>query len=155
MRLDWLLGCMGLSFGYGPATNKQDAIALIRATVDQGVTLFDTAECYGPFTNEELVGEALAQIRDRVAIATKFGFSGGDTKAGMDSRPENIRKVAEAALTRLRTDHIDLFYQHRVDPNVPVAVLDHGIQYRTDVVTGDILTHNPKKTGVALPILSL
>src|SRR5271168_2689609 len=98
------LGCMGLSYAYGPAANKQDAIALIRAAVDHGVTLFDTAECYGPFTNEELVGEALAPVRDRIVIATKFGFSGGDTTAGMDSRPENIRKVVEASLARLRTD---------------------------------------------------
>jgi aryl-alcohol dehydrogenase-like predicted oxidoreductase len=99
---------------------KADAIALIRAAFESGVTLFDTAEAYGPFTNEEIVGEALAPIRDKVIIATKFGFKNGDSQAGMDSRPERIREVAEASLRRLRTDHIDLFYQHRVDPNVPM-----------------------------------
>ncbi len=114
------LGCMGLSFGLGPAVDKQDGIALIRAAVERGVTFFDTAEAYGPFANEELVGEALAPFRDRVVIATKFGFQDGNAQAGMDSRPERIRAVAEAALTRLRTDRIDLFYQHRVDPNVPI-----------------------------------
>src|SRR5215207_7228907 len=105
------LGCMGLSYGYGPATDTQQAISLIRAAVDRGVTFFDTAEAYGPFANEELVGEALAPARDRVVIATKFGFKGGKTDAGLDSRPENIRAVAEAALKRLKTDRIDLFYQ--------------------------------------------
>jgi aryl-alcohol dehydrogenase-like predicted oxidoreductase len=114
------LGCMGLSFGYGPAVEKQDGISLIRAAVERGVTFFDTAEAYGPFTNEELVGEALAPFRDQVVIATKFGFSDGDSTAGLDSRPERIRQVAEASLKRLRTDRIDLFYQHRVDPNVPI-----------------------------------
>lgn len=114
------LGCMGLSYGYGPATEKPTAIALIRAAVERGVTLFDTAEAYGPFTNEEVVGEALAPFRDHVAIATKFGFIGGDVERGMDSRPETIKQVAEAALKRLKTDRIDLFYQHRVDPNVPI-----------------------------------
>jgi len=114
------LGCMGLSFGYGPAVEKQDGISLIRAAVERGVTFFDTAEAYGPFTNEELVGEALAPFRDHVVIATKFGFSDGDSTAGLDSRPERIRQVAEASLKRLRTDRIDLFYQHRVDPNVPI-----------------------------------
>ncbi|OOG43491.1 aldo/keto reductase [Rhodanobacter sp. C05] len=113
-------GCMGLNFGYGPGPGKQEAIQLIRAAFDAGVTFFDTAEAYGPFTNEELVGEALAPIRDKVVIATKFGFKDGDSKTGMDSRPERIRVVAEAALKRLRTDRIDLFYQHRVDPNVPM-----------------------------------
>jgi aryl-alcohol dehydrogenase-like predicted oxidoreductase len=113
-------GCMGLSFGYGPALDKQNAIALIRDAFESGVTFFDTAEAYGPFTNEELVGEALAPIRDQVVIATKFGFKDGDSKAGMDSRPERIREVADAALKRLKTDRIDLFYQHRVDPNVPI-----------------------------------
>src|SRR3954464_11260838 len=112
------LGCMGLSYGYGPAVDKQHGISLIRSAFDRGVTFFDTAEAYGPFTNEELVGEALAPVRDRVVIATKFGFKGGKTDAGLDSRPENIRAVADAALKRLRTDRIDLFYQHRVDPNV-------------------------------------
>jgi aryl-alcohol dehydrogenase-like predicted oxidoreductase len=114
------LGCMGLSYGYGPAVDKQHGISLIRAAFDRGVTFFDTAEAYGPFTNEELVGEALAPVRDRVVIATKFGFKGGKTDAGLDSRPENIRAVADAALKRLLTDRIDLLYQHRVDPNVPI-----------------------------------
>jgi aryl-alcohol dehydrogenase-like predicted oxidoreductase len=114
------LGCMGLSFGYGPAQEKQKAISLIREASENGVTFFDTAEAYGPFVNEEVVGEALAPIRDNVVIATKFGFKNGDPKAGMDSRPERIRAVAEASLKRLRTDRIDLFYQHRVDPNVPI-----------------------------------
>ena len=114
------LGCMGLSYGYGPATGRQDAIKLIRSAAELGVTFFDTAEAYGPFVNEELVGEALAPFRDRVVIATKFGFRSGDSNAGLDSRPERIREVADAALKRLRTDHIDLFYQHRVDPNVPI-----------------------------------
>jgi aryl-alcohol dehydrogenase-like predicted oxidoreductase len=114
------LGCMGLSFAYGPAPEKQSAIALIRAAYDLGVTFFDTAEAYGPFANEELLGEALALIRDQVVIATKFGFKNGDSTAGVDSRPERIRAVAEASLQRLRTDRIDLLYQHRVDPNVPM-----------------------------------
>ena len=114
------LGCMGLSFGYGPATDKQVAIALIRSAVERGVTFFDTAEAYGPFANEELVGEALAPFRDQVVIATKFGFKNGEVNLGLDSRPEHIKEVAEAALKRLRTDRIDLFYQHRVDPNVPM-----------------------------------
>jgi len=114
------LGCMGLSFGYGPAADKQQAIALIRRAFELGVTFFDSAEAYGPFANEELLGEALAPMRDRVVIATKFGFRGGVVAAGLDSRPENIREVAEASLRRLKTDHIDLFYQHRVDPQVPI-----------------------------------
>ena len=114
------LGCMGLSYGYGPATEKQAAIALIRLAVERGVTFFDTAEAYGPFINEEVVGEALAPFRDQVVIATKFGFAGGDVQRGMGSRPENIRQVADAALKRLKTDRIDLFYQHRVDPDVPI-----------------------------------
>lgn len=114
------LGCMGLSFGLGPATEKQNAIALIRSTVERGVTFFDTAEAYGPFANEELVGEALAPFRDQVVIATKFGFKDGITQHGLDSRPERIREVADASLKRLRRDAIDLFYQHRVDPNVPI-----------------------------------
>jgi len=113
------LGCMGMSFGYGPAADKQDVISLIRAAVERGVTFFDTAEVYGPFTNEELVGEALAPFRKQVVIATKFGF---DLAAfpGLDSRPEHIKQVAEASLKRLKIDAIDLFYQHRVDPNVPI-----------------------------------
>lgn len=114
------LGCMGLSYGYGPATDTQEAIKLIRTAFERGVTFFDTAEAYGPFTNEEVVGEALTPFRDQVVIATKFGFREGDVSAGLDSRPERIRKVAEAALKRLKTDRIDLFYQHRVDPNVPI-----------------------------------
>ena len=113
-------GCMGLNFAYGPALDKPSAISLIRTAFEFGVTLFDTAEAYGPFTNEEIVGEALAPIRDQVVIATKFGFKNGDSTAGMDSRPEHIREVADTALKRLGTDHIDLFYQHRVDPNVPM-----------------------------------
>jgi len=114
------LGCMGLSYGYGPATDRTEAIALLRAAVEQGVTFFDTAEAYGPFFNEELLGEALAPFRDQLVIATKFGFKGGHADAGLDSRPERIRAVAEASLARLKTDRIDLFYQHRVDPNVPI-----------------------------------
>ena len=117
------LGCMGLSFGYGPAVDKKDGIALIRAAVERGVTFFDTAEVYGPYTNEELVGEALAPFRDRVVIATKFGFKidpSTGKQAGLDSRPEHIKEVAEGSLKRLKTDVIDLYYQHRVDPNVPI-----------------------------------
>jgi aryl-alcohol dehydrogenase-like predicted oxidoreductase len=114
------LGCMGISFGYGPPQQRATAIGLIRAAHDRGVTFFDTAEAYGPFTNEEVVGEALAPIRDGVVIATKFGFKDGDSSAGLDSRPERIRTVADAALKRLKTDRIDLFYQHRVDPDVPI-----------------------------------
>src|SRR6478752_4154771 len=115
------LGCMGLSFGYGPPVDKQEGVSLIRAAVERGVTFFDTAEVYGPFTNEELVGEALAPIRDQVAIATKFGFKIENGKqAGLDSRPEHIREVVEASLKRLKTDRIDLLYQHRVDPAVPI-----------------------------------
>ncbi len=113
-------GCMGLSFGYGPALETQNAIALVRDSFASGVTFFDTAEAYGPFTNEELLGEALAPMRDQVVIATKFGFKDGDPRTGLDSRPERIRQVADASLKRLRTDRIDLFYQHRVDPNVPI-----------------------------------
>jgi aryl-alcohol dehydrogenase-like predicted oxidoreductase len=117
------LGCMGMSFGYGPAADKGEMISLIRAAVDRGVTFFDTAEVYGPFTNEELVGEALAPLRNYVVIATKFGFKLDPTtgkQAGLDSRPEHIKEVAEASLKRLKTNAIDLFYQHRVDPNVPI-----------------------------------
>src|SRR5690242_11598304 len=117
------LGCMGMSFGYGPAADKQEMIALIRTAVERGVTFFDTAEAYGPFTNEELVGEALAPLRDRVVIATKFGFkfdSNTGKQVGLDSRPEHISQVADASLQRLKTDLIDLFYQHRVDPEVPI-----------------------------------
>jgi aryl-alcohol dehydrogenase-like predicted oxidoreductase len=116
-------GCMGLSFGYGPAVEKAQGISLIRAAVERGVTFFDTAEVYGPWTNEELVGEALAPVRDKVAIATKFGWKiddEGKNTGALDSRPERIKKVADASLKRLRTDVIDLFYQHRVDPEVPI-----------------------------------
>src|SRR5213596_3882283 len=116
------LGCMGMSFGYGPAKDKNEMILLIRSAVERGVTFFDTAEIYGPFTNEELVGEALAPMRERVVIATKFGFKFGPKgeQIGLDSRPEHIKEVAEASLKRLRTNVIDLFYQHRVDPDVPI-----------------------------------
>jgi len=114
------LGCMGLSYGYGPATDTASGIALIRAAFERGVTFFDTAEAYGPFVNEELVGEAVAPFRDQVVIATKFGFEDGQPMKGVDSRPSHIRDVADAALKRLKIDRIDLFYQHRVDPNVPI-----------------------------------
>ncbi len=117
------LGCMGMSFGYGPAMDKKEGIALIRAAVERGVTFFDTAEVYGPFTNEELVGEALAPVRSQVKIATKFGFKidpATGQNQGVDSRPEHVKEVAEASLKRLKTDVIDLFYQHRVDPSVPI-----------------------------------
>src|SRR5882757_415912 len=117
------LGCMGMSFGYGPPKDKQEMISLLRAAVEHGVTFFDTAEVYGPFTNEELVGEGLAPFREQVVIATKFGFKldpNSGCSIGVDSRPEHIKEVAEASLKRLRTDVIDLFYQHRVDPEVPI-----------------------------------
>jgi aryl-alcohol dehydrogenase-like predicted oxidoreductase len=118
------LGCMGMSFGFGPAMDKKEGISLIRAAVERGITFFDTAEVYGPYTNEELVGEALAPFRDQVVIATKFGFKPASTGEArwsvLDSRPERIKEVAEASLKRLKTDVIDLFYQHRVDPNVPI-----------------------------------
>lgn len=114
-------GCMGISFGYGQAISREEGIAIIRAAVDGGVTFFDTAEAYGPYANEEIVGEALGPVRDRVVIATKFGFKFENGKSvGLDSRPAHIREVADAALTRLKTDRIDLFYQHRVDPDVPI-----------------------------------
>ncbi|WP_024352789.1 aldo/keto reductase [Brevundimonas naejangsanensis] len=114
------LGCMGLSYGYGSGVSTADGVALIRAAFDRGVTLFDTAECYGPFSNEALLGEAVEPFRDQVVLATKFGFQDGDSTRPPDSRPERIRAVAEASLKRLRTDRIDLFYQHRVDPQVPI-----------------------------------
>jgi aryl-alcohol dehydrogenase-like predicted oxidoreductase len=115
------LGCMGMSFGYGPPADKREMISLIRSAVESGVTFFDTAEAYGPFTNEELVGEALAPFRDRVVIATKFGFKfEGGKQNGLDSRPAHVQSVAEASLKRLKVDAIDLFYQHRVDPDVPI-----------------------------------
>ena len=114
------LGCMGLSFAYGSAPQRGDAINLIRGAFDRGITFFDTAEAYGPFKNEEVIGEAIAPFRDQIVIATKFVFEGGETSRGLNSRPEHIREVAEASLKRLRTDRIDLFYQHRVDPDVPI-----------------------------------
>ncbi|MCR4029943.1 MULTISPECIES: aldo/keto reductase [Flavobacterium] len=114
------LGCMGMSFGYGPAHDKKEMISLLRSAYEKGITFFDTAECYGPFLNEELLGEALAPFRDKVVIATKFGFLEGDSKKGLDSRPEWIRKSVEGSLKRLNTEVIDLYYQHRVDPNVPM-----------------------------------
>src|SRR5439155_27255592 len=116
------LGCMGMSFGYGPPKDKQEMISLIRAAVERGVTFFDTAEAYGPFTNEELVGDALAPMREQLVIATKFGFKFGPKgeQIGLDSRPQRIKEVAKASLRRLKVDAIDLFYQHRVDPDVPI-----------------------------------
>lgn len=114
------LGCMGMSFGYGPAADRNEMITLIHKAVESGVTFFDTAECYGPFTNEELLGEALAPFRNKVVIATKFGFQNGDSMQGLDSSPARIRTVAEQSLKRLQVDAIDLFYQHRVDPNIPI-----------------------------------
>jgi aryl-alcohol dehydrogenase-like predicted oxidoreductase len=124
------LGCMGMSYGYGPAGEKREMIALIRSAVERGVTFFDTAEAYGPFANEELVGEALAPFRDQVVIATKFGFKFGPKgdQIGVDSRPEHVKLVAEASLKRLKTDVIDLFYQHRVDPDVPVEDVAGAVQ---------------------------
>src|SRR5438477_9937827 len=126
------LGCMGMSFGYGPAKDKQEMISLIRAAFEQGVTFFDTAEMYGPFANEELAGEALAPFRERVVIATKFGFKLGPKgeQIGLDSRPEHIKEVADASLKRLRTDVIDLFYQHRVDPGVPIEDVAGAVKER-------------------------
>ena len=124
------LGCMGMSFGYGPPADKQEMISLLRKAVDLGVTFFDTAEVYGPFTNEELVGEALAPFRGQVSIATKFGFKFGPKgeQIGLDSRPEHIKEVAEASLKRLKSDTIDLFYQHRVDPAVPIEDVARAVK---------------------------
>lgn len=126
------LGCMGMSFGYGPPADKKEMISLIRSAVASGVTFFDTAEVYGPFTNEELVGEALAPVRDQVIIATKFGFkpdpNGGPRWTGLDSRPEHIRDVADASLKRLKIETIDLFYQHRVDPEVPIEEVADAVK---------------------------
>jgi aryl-alcohol dehydrogenase-like predicted oxidoreductase len=141
------LGCMGLSFAYGPALEKKDAIDLIRAAFEGGVTLFDTAEAYGPFANEELLGEALAPIREGVVIATKFGFKDADAKLGTDSRPERIRLVADACLGRLRTDRIDLFYQHRVDPSVPIE--DVAGTVRDLVQEGKVRHFGLSEAGVA------
>ncbi len=132
------LGCMGLSYGYGPATDKQQAITLIRSAVERGVTFFDTAEAYGPFMNEELVGEALAPVREKVVIATKFGFEAGKVEAGLNSMPEHVKEVAEAALKRLKTDVIDLFYQHRVDPNVPIEAVAGAVK---DLIEEGMVKH--------------
>src|ERR1035438_4419358 len=141
------LGCMGLSFGYGPATEKEQAIKLIRTAYEGGVTFFDTAEAYGPFLNEELLGEALAPFRDKVVVATKFGFPGGLTGKGLDSRPENIRNVAEAALKRLRTDVVDLLYQHRVDPTVPIE--DVAGTVKELIAEGKVKHFGMSEAGVA------
>lgn len=132
------LGCMGLSFGYGKATDKDEAIALIRAAYEQGVTFFDTAECYGPFINEQVVGEALQPFRKEVVVATKFGFQDGDSTKGLDSSTSRIKLVVEASLKRLRTDYIDLFYQHRVDPNVPIEEVAGTIR---DLITEGKVKH--------------
>ncbi len=140
------LGCMGLSHAYGPAVDTADGIRLIRAAFEHGVTFFDTAEAYGPFTNEELVGEALAPMRDQVVIATKFGFKGGKVFDGVDSRPENIRAVAEASLQRLKTDRIDLLYQHRVDPNVPMEDVAGAV--KDLVVEGKVKHFGMSEAGV-------
>ena len=140
-------GCMGLSFGYGPATDKQKAIKLLQSAYDAGVTFFDTAEAYGPFANEELLGEALAGFRDKVVLATKFGFKEGRTDLGMDSRPENIKAVAEAALKRLKTDYIDLFYQHRVDPNVPMEEVAGAV--KDLIAEGKVKHFGLSEAGVA------
>ncbi|NIJ75963.1 aryl-alcohol dehydrogenase-like predicted oxidoreductase [Xanthomonas campestris] len=132
------LGCMGLSYGYGPATARKEAVGLLHAAVERGVTFFDTAEAYGPFANEALLGEALAAHRDQLVIATKFGFKDGHADAGLDSRPERIRAVAEASLTRLKTDRIDLFYQHRVDPAVPIEEVAGTVK---DLIAEGKVTH--------------
>ena len=139
-------GCMGLNYGYGTQLGKQDAIDLLRAAFERGVTLFDTAEAYGPFTNEELVGEALAPVRDQVVIATKFGFSDGDSNKGQDSRPERIRAVCEASLKRLRTDRLDLFYQHRVDTQIPME--DVAGTVKDLVAQGKVLHFGLSEAGV-------
>ena len=132
-------GCMGISFGYGQPTSREDGIAIIRAAVDAGITFFDTAEVYGPFANEELVGEALAPVRDQVVIATKFGFKFDEGKqAGLDSRPSHIRDVADASMKRLKTDRIDLFYQHRVDPDVPIEEVAGAVK---DLIREGKVTH--------------
>ena len=141
------LGCMGLSFAYGTAPEKKDAIKLLQAAYERGVTFFDTAEAYGPFTNEELLGEALAPFRDKVVIATKFGFKNGSPTTGLDSRPENIRSVTEAALKRLRTDVIDLLYQHRVDPAVPIE--DVAGTVRDLIAEGKVRYFGMSEAGVS------
>jgi aryl-alcohol dehydrogenase-like predicted oxidoreductase len=136
------LGCMGMSFGYGPAADKQEMISLLRSAVNRGITFFDTAEVYGPFTNEELVGEALSPFRGQVVIATKFGFkpdpNGGPRWSGLDSRPDHIKQVAEASLKRLRVEAIDLFYQHRVDPDVPIEDVAGAVK---DLIRGGKVKH--------------
>ena len=138
------LGCMGMSFGYGPAGDTHEMISLMRSAVERGVTLFDTAEAYGPFANEELVGEALAPFRDRVVIATKFGFTfEPNGQRGLDSRPEHVKEVAEASLKRLKTDRIDLFYQHRVDPNVPIEDVAGAVK---DLIQEGKVRHFPGTT---------
>ena len=140
------LGCMGMSFAYGTPPDRNEMIKLLRAAVERGVTFFDTAEAYGPFTNEELVGEALAPFRDGVVIATKFGFKDGSSSAGSDSRPERIREVAEASLKRLKTDRIDLFYQHRVDPTVPIEDVAGAVK---DLIrTGKVRHFGMSEAGV-------
>ena len=137
------LGCMGMTFSYGPPPDKQEMIALLRTAVDRGVTFFDTAEVYGPFTNEELVGEALAPVRDQVVIATKFGFkldpNGGPRWIGLDSRPEHIKEVAEGSLKRLKVEAIDLFYQHRVDPDVPIEDVAGAVKELIQARQGEAL----------------
>jgi len=141
------LGCMGLSFAYGEAPERGTSISLLRAAVDRGVTFFDTAEAYGPFTNEDLLGEALQPVRDKVVIATKFGFPNGIARAGVDSRPENIRAVTEAALKRLRTDRIDLLYQHRVDPKVPIE--DVAGTVKELIIAGKVKHFGMSEAGAA------
>jgi pyridoxine 4-dehydrogenase len=141
------LGCMGLSYAYGPAVEPAQGIALIRAAFERGVTFFDTAEAYGPWVNEELVGEAVAPFRDQVVIATKFGFADGEVAKGLDSRPEHIRAVADASLRRLKTDRIDLFYQHRVDPNVPIE--DVAGTVRELIREGKVKHFGLSESGVA------
>src|SRR6185295_16798783 len=142
------LGCMSMSFGYGPPADTQEMISLIRTAVDRGVTLFDTAEAYGPFTNEELVGDALAPVRDQVVIATKFAFRfEGGKQAGLDSRPAHIREVADASLTRLKTDRIDLLYQHRVDPEVPIEEVAGAV--KALIAEGKVRHFGLSEAGVA------
>jgi aryl-alcohol dehydrogenase-like predicted oxidoreductase len=143
------LGCMGMSFGFGPAADKQEMIGVIRAAVERGVTFFDTAEVYGPYTNEELVGEALAPVRDRVVIATKFGFEFDDAgkQTGMNSRPEQIKRAVEGSLRRLRTESIDLLYQHRVDPNVPIEEVAGAVKEL--VAEGKVKHFGLSEAGVA------
>src|SRR5213083_1250446 len=144
------LGCMGMSFGYGPAADKQEMICLIRSAFDRGVTFFDTAEAYGPFANEELVGEALGPVRDQVVIATKFGFDiapDGTRRGGTNSRPEHIREVADASLRRLKTDTIDLLYQHRVDPAVPIE--DVAGTVKELIAAGKVKHFGLSEAGVA------